>query len=89
MAFEWLHDAYRQLPDIKPDEVHEALGAEHRRPRLAVYDELQFRVLTVWARTHAGFMDELLVTDEPVPPEAMIPTLSPAEEIVYLDPRDG
>jgi hypothetical protein len=54
LAFEWLHDAYRQLRDIKPDEVHEALGADRRWPRLAFYDERGFRVLTVWARTHAG-----------------------------------
>jgi hypothetical protein len=34
------------------------------------------------------FMDQLHVTDEPVPRESVIPRLAPAEEIVWLDPRD-
>ncbi|MCE0538198.1 hypothetical protein LWF15_22120 [Kineosporia rhizophila] len=51
MAFEWLHDSLRQLSGIEPREVHQALAAERRWPRLATDGELGLRVLTIWART--------------------------------------
>lgn len=54
MAFEWLHDSLRQLGDVEPTEVHQALASERRWPRLARDDEFGLRVLTIWARTQAG-----------------------------------
>ena len=54
MAFEWLHDAYRQLRGLQPAEVHEALTSHRRWPRKAKDDVIGLEVLTIWARTSAG-----------------------------------
>ena len=54
MAFEWLHDAYRQLDGIEPREVHSALASERRWPGTAQDNQLGLRVLTIWARTETG-----------------------------------
>jgi hypothetical protein len=54
VAFEWLHESLRQLRDVEPAEVHQALASDRRWPRLARDEQIGLRVLTIWARTETG-----------------------------------
>jgi hypothetical protein len=51
VSFEWLHESLRQLDGVAPEEVHQALAAERRWPRLATDRDLGLPVLTIWSRT--------------------------------------
>ncbi len=53
MPFRWLPIGLESLRGIEPYEVHQALAAPARWPRLA-YSEAGMQVLTIWARTAAG-----------------------------------